>query len=564
MSKPRVVIFGIDGATFDVVSPLIEQGRLPHLASILKRGAGLPLRSTVPPVTAPAWVSFMTGTNPARHGFFHFLTDSHRDYDQGTPLNSGDIREKTLWQVLTEQGRKMMLIGVPFTYPPTPINGYMVVGGDDRFTGRLKTHPPELLPKVAEIVGFTEVKGGFQFEAAYGDGTNDDWHASTLGKVNHILEKTKEVALYLMQQSDDWDLMMVYFSATDVLQHFYWAHMDPTHPAHTPELKKKYGDEIYRVYERVDAAIGELLAKIDPAAHVIALSDHGFGPLRKIFFVNKWLEEIGLLRVKKGWFGHRSRKISTPTVRRILERLGLGALAAALPAAIRSARIPVVHWPLNDVVKRIDWEHTRAYATAFGINVNLKGREPHGAVAPGAEFESVIRTLTDGLTHLTDPQTGEAVVDFIVRKEEAYRGPYVHEANDLFFTAKGMSYWYSKNLDAPRVFKETELRDVITGSHRFDGIFIAKGTGIKEGVMVPTGHITDVMPTILHLLGLPIRAGLDGRVLEQIIEPAKLAERPPVFVEDDAAQGRQAAPPKISKDEESAIMDQLKNLGYLG
>src|SRR3569832_2836857 len=98
MSNPKVVVFGVDGATFNVMRPLIEKGRLPHLAKLIKNGVSGPLQSTVPPVTAPAWVSFMTGVNPGRHGIFHFVANSHLDYEEGTLLGSAQIGEKTLWQ----------------------------------------------------------------------------------------------------------------------------------------------------------------------------------------------------------------------------------------------------------------------------------------------------------------------------------------------------------------------------------------------------------------------------------------------------------------------------------
>ena len=563
MSNPKVVVFGVDGATFNVMRPLIEKGRLPHLAKLIKNGVSGPLQSTVPPVTAPAWVSFMTGVNPGRHGIFHFVTNSHLDYEEGTLLGSAQIGEKTLWQVLTDHNKKMILVSVPMTYPPTPISGVMVCGGGDRLVQRIATYPQELNSKINEIFGFEETEAGVKFTASFTNDIKEAWLDAALNKVKHFTQKIKETSLYLMGEHE-WDFLMVYFLATDALQHHFWSFMDPAHPAYDPRLALKYGEEINKSYETVDAAIGELLTHIDPSSYIVVLSDHGFGPLQKTFFVNKWLEKIGLLKVKEGWFKQRKFGLYSPTFYRILSKVGLGFLGRLFPEFVRQLPVPILGWKRYGLNDRIDWRRTKAYGTAFGININKKDREPQGIVAPGKEYEEVVQKITASLKELEDPEIGERVVDRIIRKEEAYHGPHMEEANDIFFTIKEMAYAHGKDLDAPALFKPVTPDEMGTGSHRFEGVFSLHGPGVKQGATLSGAEIIDVMPTLLHLMGLPVREGLDGKVLLDALEPDFLSREPVSFASGSEQRPAGEVQEGISKEDERQILEQLKTLGYMG
>ncbi len=83
MKKPRVFIIGLDSATWDLINPWIQQGLLPNLAKLVEGGASGRLQSAIPPLTPPAWTSFMTGKNPGKHGIFHFLEPQPGSYDSG-------------------------------------------------------------------------------------------------------------------------------------------------------------------------------------------------------------------------------------------------------------------------------------------------------------------------------------------------------------------------------------------------------------------------------------------------------------------------------------------------
>jgi len=123
----KVLVIGLDGATFDLIKPFAAQGQLPHLKKLMDAGAWSELSSTIPPVTASAWTSFMTGKNPGAHGLFDFMQRRKGSYDL-VPVSSGERDGKTLWEVAGDAGRKVIVMGVPVTYPPTPVNGLLVTG----------------------------------------------------------------------------------------------------------------------------------------------------------------------------------------------------------------------------------------------------------------------------------------------------------------------------------------------------------------------------------------------------------------------------------------------------
>ena len=139
----KLLVIGLDAADFDVLDPLIERGELPHLAELLSSGASGVLHSTIPPVSAPAWGTFMTGLQPGRHGLYSFVVEKP---DAPMQLaNLADIHGPKLWDHVATQGRRPVIVNIPVTWPAPRFDGVLVSGmltpeRDDV----VFTHPPEL------------------------------------------------------------------------------------------------------------------------------------------------------------------------------------------------------------------------------------------------------------------------------------------------------------------------------------------------------------------------------------------------------------------------------------
>jgi hypothetical protein len=144
---PRILVIGLDGATYDLLQPMIQAGWLPNVQRALNEGAHGVLRSTVPPLTAPAWTSFQTGLNPGRHGVFSFQRRSRRHALEREFVNSTSHRWATrLWHWLAQHGLTSGVINLPMTWPPQPMptGSYLVSGMETPSTDHPFTDPPEL------------------------------------------------------------------------------------------------------------------------------------------------------------------------------------------------------------------------------------------------------------------------------------------------------------------------------------------------------------------------------------------------------------------------------------
>ncbi len=125
----RLIIFGVDGGTLEIVRPLAAKGLLPNFARVMEQGVAAELDSTFPPMTFPAFTTFMTGKNPGGHGVFDFFERVPGRYGVRF-VNANSRRSRTLWRMLSQAGRRVAVIGFPVTYPPEPINGLMISGFD--------------------------------------------------------------------------------------------------------------------------------------------------------------------------------------------------------------------------------------------------------------------------------------------------------------------------------------------------------------------------------------------------------------------------------------------------
>src|ERR1043166_5584682 len=145
----KVLIIGLDGATWRVLEPWARAGRLPHLAALMARGSWGPLRSTVPALTPPAWSSLITGRNPGAHGVFAFRRLAPGRYETAGLASAADLRAPTLWDIAGRAGKQVGVISVPPSYPLRPVNGF-VVGCMLTPPGEPFTYPPELAHEIGD------------------------------------------------------------------------------------------------------------------------------------------------------------------------------------------------------------------------------------------------------------------------------------------------------------------------------------------------------------------------------------------------------------------------------
>jgi len=369
--------------------------------------------------------------------------------------------------------------------------------------------------------------------------------------------------LYLMQNKS-WDFFILHILGTDVMQHGFWHFMDPTHPQYDPKLRARYGNPIFDFWKQVDKRLGDVLAKLPPDAYVMVMSDHGFGPVVKYINFNVWLLRTGFLQLKRGVWS-RLRYLAFrlgynyAVAFRVGFRLGIVRQVIKLGRGKQKSLQREVFLSLDDV----DWRRTQVYSVGnFGqMYVNLKGREPQGCVSPGDDYERVLQRLEDALRAMRAPETNEPVITEIWRGSDLFKGKYVDRAPDLFFFTPDMKYKAMGLTD----FGSNRVFDDLYGTHahhRMNGLFILRGPGVRQGEQIQGARLIDLAPTIYSLMGVPIPQDLDGQPLHRVFVPSyeivSHYESGPVdyFVKPDAEQ-------VYSPEEEAAVAEQLRNLGYV-
>ncbi|HSG19021.1 MAG TPA: alkaline phosphatase family protein, partial [Anaerolineae bacterium] len=145
----KLLIIGIDGATFDLILPWVEAGHLPNLGRLIAGGVHGELASTLPPVTSPAWPTFMTGCNPGKHGVFDFIQPTGSDFSL---VNATKIKQPIMWQRLSAAGYRVGVLNVPVTYPPQPLNGFMISGILSPKGGQI-CYPPNIVERYNAELG---------------------------------------------------------------------------------------------------------------------------------------------------------------------------------------------------------------------------------------------------------------------------------------------------------------------------------------------------------------------------------------------------------------------------
>jgi predicted AlkP superfamily phosphohydrolase/phosphomutase len=286
-------------------------------------------------------------------------------------------------------------------------------------------------------------------------------------------------------------------------------------------------------FRQLDTLLAEIVDRAGSKATVVLASDHGFGAQERTFFVNAWLEEQGYL----AWSDDRGPQPSDSGV------LGIGHLARH--------------------VYEMDWERTKAYAptpSANGIHIVRASEEYPNAVSD-ADYVSFRDQLIEGLLGVTDPRSGVQVVSQVWRREDIFAGPKLELAPDLTLELQDgglVSILASEQAVVPR--------SKPIGTHRPEGVFIARGPEMRQGLELPQLSILDVPSLLLHSVGLPIPASFEGRVPVEAFESEALERRPVERRESVEPTGESSRPQvDISLDEETEaeIARRLRALGYL-
>jgi len=506
----------------------MDDGTLPNLRALARAGALLPLRSTLPPATFPAWTTCATGVNPGRHGVFDF-TDMPPGGYAVRFVNRTFRRVPAMWNVLSDAGARVGVLGVPGTWPPEPLNGFMVSG----FDSPVATAIDKSFVLPAEYLGDVQ---GWRFADFQEHRTGPGWHerarALLLAKI-----ADKEAAALRLLRREPWDFFMAVFGETDTASHHFWRFHDPGSPRH--EANPALADTVREVYARLDATVGRM-AEASGAEHVLVLSDHGFmGAGTGVIHLNNFLAEQGLLRFTGGGGGSPLKSLAL----HLTPERARGALFRRFAGMAANAES-------RSRFGGIDWSATRAYSEELdyfpSIRVNLAGREPQGTVRT-EEYERFVAGLCAALE-------AWGPVARALPRASVYDGPHVDRAPDILIepaVENGYRHACLRAQGGPS-FRRMDPAEYAGGKERgMNGVHRSPGLLVSNTAVTKTDPgLEDIATTALAALGVT-GPPMEGRPLwgaaRNEVSPA----------------GPTAPESPMSPSEEEEMAARLRALGYL-
>jgi predicted AlkP superfamily phosphohydrolase/phosphomutase len=552
VNTPHTLIIGLDGATFDLIEPLVRAGHLPTIGRLIASGAHGPLQAW-PNMTSPAaWTSMVTGYNSGKHAIYHFGTTPPQRDAEWRPTTAADRKKDPFWMLLSAAGQQVGIINVPTTYPADPVNGFMLAGMD---TPSVRSpgfaYPSDLRDELRRL-GIDYVLDTPNLGAL----SKRDPHRLPR-PVREMIEARSSTILHLMR-TRPWDVLMAVFVAPDRLQHHFWPH-------DLSSVENADWTPVRRLYEQIDSFLSDALAVMGDKGTVLLVSDHGFGPMRSgKRCLNPLFERLGLLRYRHGEYRLRGRLLEKllSLARRTFPHRLTRSLTTAFPRlALRAFS--------EEMYSGIDWSRTRVFSAPHGgsVLVNLQGRQPEGTVAP-EDYDAMRGRVRHILLNLTDPTTGKRVVRAVKRREEIYHGPFLEQASDLVIQ------WDYEALQEDLCYDAEDERHIVSapkggtpdeswaGAHHSEGILIAHGPHIIRGATIAHATLYDIAPTILYLQDHPVPADMDGQVLTDIFTDDHLRLCP---IQQGEATSPSPREVEAVLDEEEArkIEERLRGLGYI-
>lgn len=442
----------------------------------------------------PAWQCFATGKNPAKIGVWGFLSIG-RDHQLKFGKTTPEIG--CFWDLCSAAGMRVGVFNVPGTYPPYPVNGFMIAGFPTP-PGKVWAYPKSIMKRLDEAVdGYdidvpltkpSEMKGG---ESGY------------LAQVERLHAKSVEAAKHLISWYRP-DVFFMTLQGLDLVQHDFTRYMD--------KPGSKHANVVRDWYVKLDQAIGEL-EKFSGPEILLAVSDHGSIPITTSFHVNEFLRSNGLLTVRSSLGHKKDREIYTSLRKIVLKTLPANTirtiyritpdfLAHRLTVSAQFERM------LLNLIDSIDWDHTKAFSTGgpeAAIYLNYDNPEVPKSVEGRAK---VVEQLCEMFSQLTHPKTGEKIIPVFHLRENTFNGPFQGEAPDVCVElfARGEKIHIKINFTPEMLWS---FSPHLSSEHVREGFWSIAGPGIKRGQQTGA-RLLDMAPTLLNLLGVRVPIDCDG------------------------------------------------------
>jgi len=506
-----VLLIAWDSAEPSILQQGMDEGWLPALRDLRGRGRAYDVDGSHRDYPGAVWPNAITGTDIPQHGVY-----MDRQLVPGTyrleELSAADLRRPPLWRHVSDAGLRTVVAGI-YAMPILDDFDGVQAGGwgvaDPYWTApEPAIHPPEWRERLDAVAGSRIVKLR----------KLPTTHEELRSYRDRIVQGTKAqcAGLDLLMRETEWDLFCAGFGEPHQAGHLLWHTEDPTVPGHD-EVPEDLRGSLRDLYRALDESLARLLDAAPPDARVLLLSPHGMGaqptlgdPLGAILERGGWLKRpagtgraTGKGLAKAAW--RVGRRLTTRRIRTWLGRW-----------------LPRDRWHLSLWLGAVDWGETRAFPLfpdhlSF-LRVNLAGREPEGIV-PQGERDALCDEISEALLELRDTDSGERVVEEVVRPADRFGGAGAEILPDLavrWATTRATTRVGSTRLGTIEMPLEQER----TGMHLLPGMLVAAGPGIPPdggaGLTGPEVSVLDLAPTLLGMLGVNAPHELAGRAVPGI------------------------------------------------
>lgn len=523
----RTVLFGLDGATYSVLDPLMERGVMPHLKRLRDTGVRCQLESTPLPITPQAWTTLATGRSMGHHGIHDFVRVERTDSGVFLRFNTGrDRQTPTVWKYLSEQGKRVTALNYYGLAPSEPVNGHTMPGFVPGRYLKRSSYPADLFSRLERVPHFDVSVLGLDLDIereGLADMPPERWF-EWIGL--HIeRERAWFSALEYLMLEEPTDLAAIVFDGVDKIQHLAYRYLDPQCiPEHPSAWEQQVIDLCDQYFVQIDNFLGRALEIVGDTGRVFIASDHGFTACHEIVYVNKYLHDLGYLT----WSGDVPEdEQESIVVDRLTKHMGV-----------------------------YDWERTRAAALTPSCN------GVYILDVPPAEYDAFREKLIAELYALRGADGGQVITE-IKKREDWFAGPWMHRAPDLTLTMRDHGFLSVLNAAHP-----VAQRTAPVGTHHPLGVLWGVGPGLKRGVTVDQCNILDMASLLVHSVGEEIPAEYEGKFPVNLYEESYLASDPPRIAwrkAEAAAQPAVAEAPRDAMDEEEELVlaRRLRSLGYI-
>jgi predicted AlkP superfamily phosphohydrolase/phosphomutase len=491
----RVLVIGLDAAESTLIERWTSEGELPAFAELYEQAATYRLDNCWRSLPTAVWPELTAGRSPGRIGLFFPPRQLHTGEAEPRRVEAEEVDPFAFWTIASDAGKRVAAIDMPWTVPPTDLNGIFLSewGTHDRWFGTAGL-PAGLAGELRDRHGDYPIRF-CDDDYGYSIPERERLATDLLKAVDH------EAGVFVdLLGREHWDLFACAFGQFQCVGHNFWRYLES--PDGAPETVRR---AVLDVYRRADRAIAALRVTAGPDAVTVAFASHGMGPL---VGGPQLLPEV-LVRLGAGSGGGVAANIRSRLplgVRSTIRRLVPNRLRRRLQTAAGSLPAP------------LETPATRAAAFPADINgyirLNLRGRDPYGSVEPGAEAEAQLEELRQALFELEHPRSRERIVTEVLTAEEAFGNERHPDVPDLMVTFRDdlgtLDHCMSERVGHVRVPVRIAHR---SGDHTGEARLWLAGNGIEPLPAMANAHAVDVAPTILTLLGVTPPSRLEGHSL---------------------------------------------------